>query len=110
MNLERRSQIEEVYRAARRQEPGHVRVFLAEACGADEELRIEVEALLNQPLCEALTGSPDEALSVAQPGKVFAAAPARFQPANLGNYRILRLLGGGAWALSMKPNKNIPAA
>jgi len=95
MNVERRRQIEEVYRAARRQEPGHVRVFLVEACGADEELRIEVEALLNQPLCEAVTGSPDEALSVAQLDGVFAAAPARFQPSNLGNYRILRLLGEG---------------
>jgi tetratricopeptide (TPR) repeat protein/tRNA A-37 threonylcarbamoyl transferase component Bud32 len=95
MNVERRRQIAEVYRVARRQEPGHVRVFLSEACGADEELRSEVEALLNQPLCDALTASPNEALSAAQAGEAFAAARGRFQPANIGHYRVLRLLGEG---------------
>ena len=95
MNVERRRQIEEVYRAARRQERGHVGVFLSEACGADEELRSEVEALLNQPLCDALTASPDEVLSAVQPSGAFAATRGRFQPANIGHYRVLRLLGEG---------------
>jgi tetratricopeptide (TPR) repeat protein/predicted Ser/Thr protein kinase len=95
MNVERRRQIEEVYRVARRQESGRVRVFLAEACGADEELRSEVEALLNQPLCDALTARPNEALSAAQPSGAFTAARGRFQPANIGHYRVLRLLGEG---------------
>jgi tetratricopeptide (TPR) repeat protein len=94
MDVERRREVEEVYRAARRQQPGQVHVFLAEACGADEELRSEVEALLNQPFWGALTGSPNEALS-AQPSGALTIAPACFQPANIGHYRILRLLGEG---------------
>src|SRR5215831_11707059 len=95
MNDERRRLIEEVYRAARRQQPEQLDIFLAEACGADEELRGEVEALLSQPLWDALTASPNEALSAPQPYGAFATAPARFQPATVGHYRILRLLGEG---------------
>src|SRR5579864_7400549 len=95
MDVERRRQIEEVYRAARKQGAEQVGVFLAEACGEDQELRSQVEALLNQPLWDAMTASPREALSVARPGATVAEAAARFLPANIGRYRVLRLLGEG---------------
>src|SRR5262245_10977064 len=88
MDVERRRQLEEVYRAARKQEPDHVRVFLAEACGTDEELRREVEVLLKQRVWDALRASPMEELAV-------AAAPARLLPDNIGQYRILHLVGEG---------------
>ena len=47
MNAARWSQIEQLYHSAREQEPDERDRFLSQACGADEELRREVESLLS---------------------------------------------------------------
>jgi len=56
MTPERLHRIEELYHAARTKDPGLRAAYLTEACGADDELRREVESLLNQP--DALATAP----------------------------------------------------
>jgi serine/threonine-protein kinase len=48
MTPQRLEQIEEVYHSTRDRAPGERAAFLAEACGGDQKLRQEVEALLRQ--------------------------------------------------------------
>ena len=76
-------QVEELYHSALEREPGERASFLAEACFGDEELRREVEALLQQgagPTFTRLRGSMRAQLA------------AGFQ---LGQYRIEAILGAG---------------
>ena len=83
--------IEELYHSAGKLEPGERSAFLFEACGGDEELRCEVEALLSQPdfslRLDAWTS--DSTVLFETPSRQLAAG------ARLGHYRIEALLGAG---------------
>ncbi len=93
MSPERWRRIEEVYQAARDRSPGERNAYLDETCGADRDLRTEVESLLrrdnsasdgplNQPAWIAF-GDADGTLTRPAPG------------ARLGPYEIEHPLGAG---------------
>src|ERR1700687_4074879 len=76
-------QVEELYHSALEREPGERASFLAEACFGDEELRREVEVLLQQgagPTFTRLSGSTRAQLAAGS---------------QLGQYRIEAILGAG---------------
>jgi hypothetical protein len=80
MDPERWQQVERLYHAALEREPGEQARFLAEACFGDEELRREVEVLLQQgagPTFTQLSGSTRAQLAAGS---------------QLGQYRTLRKL------------------
>jgi Tol biopolymer transport system component len=89
MTAERLNQIQELYLSARQYDPATRPGFLAQACGADEELRREVESLLAQDSGEVMD----------RPAMALAAellAGGRLEPGSLvGSYRIEGLLGAG---------------
>jgi eukaryotic-like serine/threonine-protein kinase len=91
MTPERWGQVAQIYEAALEREPATRAAFVAEACGCDEALRGEIDALLAQedaPL--VLDRSMEEvAAAVLTPE---SALPAETQ---LGPYRIERLLDAG---------------
>ena len=83
MNPEHWRQVEELYHSALEREPGERARFLAEACFGDEELRREVEVLLQQgagPTLTQFTGSMRAQLAAGS---------------QLGQYRIEAILGAG---------------
>src|SRR5579862_6659429 len=93
MTPQRFSQIEALYHAVLEQEPDTQERYLAEACRGDDELRRTVQALLahdNTP--GLLEQSPIEMAAI-----LMSEAPAqKLNPgAQLGPYRIERLLGRG---------------
>ena len=93
MTPERWKQIEQLYHATLKLEPGQRAAFLQEACAGDEDLRREVESLLtHEPQDDSFMESP--ALQVAAQ----AMAEERVQSLlgrQLGAYKILSLLGAG---------------
>ena len=92
MKAERWRQIEQLYHAAREQEPGKRRHFLQETC-ADEELRGEVESLLQRE-AEAESFLEAPALDVA--AEAFAEGRARSMfGRTLGHYTIVDFVGAG---------------
>ena len=92
MKAERLQQIEQLFHAALEREESRRGEFLREACGVDEALRHEVETLL-----ACATNAENVFESTATNSPIFAGDDAPFQalPANIGRYRILRLLGEG---------------
>lgn len=92
MKPDRSQQIDKLFGASLRREPGQRAAFLDQACGGDEELRREVEALI---------AAHEQADSLASPAvKVASQGIAKQQSQslvgrNLGPYRILSLLGAG---------------
>jgi len=92
MDPERWQQIEQLYLAARQQEPEQRNHFLAEACHSDAELRREVESLL-------ASGGSAELLAAEtawdEPGHTAAPATVLTPGARLGPYQILGPLGEG---------------
>src|SRR2546425_13307056 len=87
MNSERWRQIERLYHAALEREPCKRRGFLAEACECDDDLRLEVEALLAQ----------DESTNtVLEHPAVKVVAPAQLAAGSLlGRYLIESAIGAG---------------
>lgn len=90
MSPERQRRVEKLYQAALAR-PGNPDLFLAEACGGDEELRREVEALLRQenrsdPYREDTPADLNETKTSVQP---------LADGAMLGPYRITGPLGAG---------------
>ncbi len=88
---ERRQQIESLYRSASQQPAGELERFLTTACGADQDLRNEVDSLLTQdelskrmqhPAGDAAIDSPTLTLTSHESGQ-------------LGPYKIEQLLGAG---------------
>jgi serine/threonine protein kinase/tetratricopeptide (TPR) repeat protein len=92
---ERWKQIKELFGATLEREPGERRVFLQDACGADESLRAEVESLLAEEQ-NVVTGSVKEEVYVSPP----VAEPAEdlMIGRRLGAYEICRKIGYGGMA------------
>ena len=94
MNLERLNQIEEVYHALRETPAGGREAVLDQLCGADAELRREVESLLAfERMPDNILDAPPEALAA----EMFSQEETR---ANLtgtaiSHYKIINLLGAG---------------
>src|SRR5262249_20115025 len=82
MQSERWQQIAELYQSASEYEPEARSAFLDKACDGDDELRREVQSLLEQRVSE-----PGLLESVAQWSSAL--------PASIGPYRILRVIGQG---------------
>src|SRR4051812_21972571 len=93
MNPDRWNQIAQLYHSAREQTPDERHRFLGQACGADEELRREVESLLGYETETAmLLDRPAlevAARALAQDGRN------RMIGRTLGHYRIESWLGAG---------------
>src|SRR6266481_6081550 len=93
MTPERFRQIEALYHSARDLEPGQRGVFLTEACGGDEELRREVEALLAQ---DGLQGPLERPVVEIAANLLADAHQTRLAVgARLGPYEILAPIGAG---------------
>src|SRR5215467_14450662 len=101
MASDRWERVAELYHAASLRPPAERQQFLAEACRADEELRREVQSLLDQPvshdgLLERVASQIrglQNGISVDESADSSTAAPPL--PAAIGRYRILRLVGQG---------------
>jgi eukaryotic-like serine/threonine-protein kinase len=91
MTSERLQQIEAVYNAARGLEPAGRRAFLAEACRGDEQLRHEVESLLEQEGREGVLEQP--AIEIAE--KLLNPRAGIGVGTQLGPYRVEAHIGSG---------------
>src|SRR5262245_21390859 len=100
MTPERWQQIEKIYHSALELEEGQRVVFLEEACAGDEQLRQEVESLLqSEPSGDRFIEEP--ALEVA--AKMMAhEKPESLIGQQLGSYQILSLLGTGGMGVVYK--------
>jgi serine/threonine protein kinase/Flp pilus assembly protein TadD len=90
MTPERYEQIGRLYQSALEREPTGRAAFLTEACGADDELRREVESLIaaSEQVGDFIEQPPDD---VAAAWQVASALP----QSGFGHYRMLSLLGRG---------------
>ena len=94
MNLERLNQIEEVYHAARETPAGGREAVLDQLCGADADLRGEVESLLAfEGMPENFLDAPPEALAA----EMFSQEEigASLTGTEISHYKIINLLGAG---------------
>src|SRR5262245_13646012 len=90
MTPERWSRIEDLYHAARQKDAAGRAAFLAEACAGDDDLRQEVETLLEQPTEFGAATN----LSGAVPEK----SPEDVTGKQLGPFKVLSPLGHGGMA------------
>src|SRR5262249_56405111 len=91
MTPERWNQVDQLLQDAMDREPAERAAFLAEACGGDDELRLEVESLLS-------LGERAESFFETPPADVAAdwlAAKESRAGQMIGHYRIERRVGGG---------------
>src|SRR5262249_25771973 len=91
MTPERWNQVDQLLQDAMEREPAERAAFLAEACGGDDELRLEVESLL-------IWGERAESFFETPPADVAAdwlAAKESRAGQMIGHYRIERRLGAG---------------
>ena len=95
MPLERWQQIEDLFHAALEREPAARQFFLEDACGADEDLRREIQSLLDRDAQPGrLVSEPLERVAA----EVLDAGASEVLLSNgslVGPYRILELLGAG---------------
>src|SRR5260370_11557162 len=95
MSLERWHQIEGLYQAALQREPGARQAFLENVCHADEDLRREVQSLLDQdPKSRRPKTEPLERVAAELPEG--GSSKLRFSTGSIvGPYRIVEPLGAG---------------
>ena len=93
MKVERWRQVDELLDAALEREPSERSDFLNQACGADEDLRRQVESLLAAHLKAGsfIEQAPAEDLTLLLDGDQFKSIVGE----TLGRYKILSLLGSG---------------
>jgi hypothetical protein len=92
MTPERWGRVQEVYHDARSRPESERARFLAEACGRDEALRREVQALLDQPI---ETGSVVEFLGGPGPAHLADNRGSDLTGRRIGAYQVQTLLGRG---------------
>ena len=93
MNPERWREVERIYHGALERDAAERESFLVEACGRDDELRREVQALLAQPLDGAKLDQPAWEAAARLLTEAFRA---ELKPgARIGSYQIESLLGAG---------------
>ena len=97
MNAERRRQIAQLYRAALAQDTADRATFLADACGADDELRETLESLLAHHYSAEHFLDVPEPEGTTQTGVAASEADATtlMQDRRFGAYRILYEIGRG---------------
>lgn len=93
MKPERWQQVDHLFQAALECAPADRATFIGEACGADDSLRREVEALL---AADARAGSLIEAPAYAVAAPLIAEDGSRsLAGQSIGHYQIIALLGKG---------------
>ncbi|MEP6569534.1 MAG: protein kinase [Acidobacteriota bacterium] len=92
MNSERWQQIEQLFHSALERDSSERAAFLAQACGGDDALRVEVESLLESHK-QSDSFIEESAGDVA--AELFAESEARLTGQTIGSYKILSLLGEG---------------
>jgi TolB-like protein/Flp pilus assembly protein TadD len=90
---ERWKEIDRIFSAAVELKPDERLTFLDQACGADDELRKEVELMLAHDLPQSLVGARaiEEATQLLAPN-----SPQKLQNENIGPYQVIKSLGAGA--------------
>src|SRR5262245_12050322 len=93
MKPERWQQVNQLFQAALERGPEDRLAFISEACGADDSLRREVEALL---AADAKAGNLIESPAYAMAAPLIAGGDMRsLVGKSIGHYRIISLLGRG---------------
>jgi eukaryotic-like serine/threonine-protein kinase len=93
MNPERWHQVDQLFQAALERAPNNRAAFIREACGGDDSLRHEVEALF---IADRQAGSLIETPAYALAAPLIVASDATaFLGETLGHYQIIALLGKG---------------
>jgi serine/threonine protein kinase len=104
MSRTRHEQVSEVFAAARRLDDARREAYLDEACAGDAALRLEVQALLDEH--EATCGVLDTAAVRHKIGAI--AADTLTLPRQIGQYRIVRLIGEGGMGAVYEAEQDDP--
>jgi hypothetical protein len=91
MEPQRWKEIDEIFAAALERDSAERPAFLAQACGGDEQLRVEVESLIAHVLPESIAGLPvGEEVT-----RLLANESRELELTSIGPYQVVKLLGTG---------------